>query len=282
MIIDAHNHPYYLGYNCDKLLANMQESGIDKTWLLSLETPEPEYPPSYYKHTWPSADGPIPFSACLEFYRAHPDRFVLGYAPDPRRPESIGRLEAAIDMFGVKVCGEIMLRMTYDNPDAIKLFRFCGKKGLPVIVEVNYGIGADGPWSGYWYGGDIEAFERAVRACPDTVFLGHGPGFWAHISGDDLYLKESYPKGDIVPGGKVVKMMRQYPNLWCDLSAGSGLNALKRNPAFAAEFLLEFQDRCLYGRDQFDNEHQRFLNGLKLPEEVLRKIYSENAQRLVP
>jgi hypothetical protein len=43
--------------------------------------------------------------------------------------------------------------------------------------------------------------------------------------------------------------------------------------------LLEFQDRCLYGRDQFDNEHQRFLNGLKLPEEVLRKIYRKKCAK---
>ena len=101
-----------------------------------------------------------------------------------------------------------------------------------------------------------------MKACPETIFLGHGPGFWAHISGDDLYDKHTYPNAELQPGGKLIDMMRTYPNLYLDLSAGSGLNALKRDPAFAKQFLLEFQDRALYGRDCFHNEHQSFLNGL--------------------
>jgi len=77
-------------------------------------------------------------------------------------------------------------------------------------------------------------------------------------------------------------MLHQYPNLYADLSAGSGLNALKRDPAFAGEFLLEFQDRVMYARDYFDNRHQEFLNSLELPGDVLAKIYAGNALRLVP
>lgn len=285
MIIDAHNHPNYLGFNCEKILENMNQNNIDQMWLLSLETPQHEYSPSYFKHGWPNEQGAIPFTACLEFYRQHPDRFVLGYAPDPRLPESISRLEAAISLYGVKVCGEIMLRMMYDNPDAIQMFHFCGEKGLPVIVEVNYGgmyaTNRRNERINYWYGGGIDAFERAIRACPETIFLGHGPGFWAHISGDELYQTYDYPVGDVVPGGRVVELMQQYPNLYCDLSAGSGLNALKRSPAFAKQFLLEFQDRCLYGRDQFCNGHQLFLNSLELPADVLHKIYAANAARLI-
>ncbi|PIP15908.1 MAG: amidohydrolase, partial [bacterium (Candidatus Ratteibacteria) CG23_combo_of_CG06-09_8_20_14_all_48_7] len=47
-------------------------------------------------------------------------------------------------------------------------------------------------------------------------------------SGDGQYDKTAYPAGKVVPGGKVVAMLRHYPNLYGDLSAGSGLNALKR------------------------------------------------------
>jgi predicted TIM-barrel fold metal-dependent hydrolase len=77
-------------------------------------------------------------------------------------------------------------------------------------------------------------------------------------------------------------MLRKYPNLYCDISAGSGCNALSRDPEFAIKFLTEFQDRVLYARDYFDNIHQEFLNGLGLPKEVLEKIYSGNALKLVP
>jgi predicted TIM-barrel fold metal-dependent hydrolase len=77
-------------------------------------------------------------------------------------------------------------------------------------------------------------------------------------------------------------MLHQYPNLYADLSAGSGLNALKRDPAFAIDFCIEFQDRLLYARDCFHNEHQEFLNGLGLSQDTMAKIYAQNALRLVP
>ncbi len=91
-----------------------------------------------------------------------------------------------------------------------------------------------------------------------------------------------YPTGKVAPGGEVPRMLRAYPNLMADLSAGSALNALSRDPEFARDFLIEFQDRLLYGRDYFDNRLQEFLDSLALPEPVREKIYSGNALRLVP
>jgi hypothetical protein len=120
-----------------------------------------------------------------------------------------------------------------------------------------------------------------VRACPQTNFLGHAPGFWAHISNDDLFDRDPYPKGPVLPGGSVTRMLQTYPNLFADLSAGSGLNALKRDPAFARDFLIEFQDRLLYARDDFNNALQEFLATLDLPEVVWAKITSWNAEQLV-
>jgi len=43
MMIDAHNHPYWFGMTADKMVADMDARGIDKTWLLSCETPESEF-----------------------------------------------------------------------------------------------------------------------------------------------------------------------------------------------------------------------------------------------
>ena len=288
MIIDDHNHPDWCGYDLDKYLANMDENNIDVTWLLSWEAPTSEYDPSYDNRTpiHYSPWGPIPFERCLSYKERAPERFVLGYAPDPRRPDAIDRLNSAVDMYDVKVYGELKIRMMLDDWDAIRMYRFCGEKGLPVLVHIDYEFdrGTPYPRPNYWYGGGIDAFERAIAKCPETNFLGHAPGFWSHISGDDLYDKTGYPKGKVQPGGKLIEMLRKYPNLYCDLSAGSGCNALSRDPEFAVEFLTEFQDRILYGRDYFDNIHQDFLNSIadKLPAGVLDKIYSGNALKLVP
>jgi len=286
MIIDAHNHADWHGHDLKKFLENMQEYNIDKTWLLSWECPPDEHDATYFYCTnVNSADigGPISFYRCLSYAERVPEKFILGYAPDPRRSTAIDSLKAAVEIHGVRVCGELKLRMMYDNPDAIRMYRYCGEKGLPVTVHIDYefSTGRNYPRPNWWYGGGIEAFERAIKACPETNFLGHAPGFWSHISGDDKYDKESYPSGKVVPGGKLVEMLRKYPNLYCDLSAGSGCNALSRDPEFAKGFLLEFQDRVLYARDYFDNVHQEFLNSLGLPADVLEKIYSGNALRLI-
>ena len=288
MIIDAHNHPDWHGHDLDRTLKNMDEFGIAATWLLSWECPVSEYDPSYRSvlpgQLFGDQNGPIPFARCLSYAERAPGRFILGYAPDPRLPDSIDRLKAAADIFDVRVYGELKLRMMYDNPDAIRMYHVCGQKKLPVIVHIDYEFNSSSkqPWPNWWYGGGIDAFERAVAKCPDTIFLGHAPGFWAHISGDDRFDKEAYPKGPVIPGGKLVDMLRKYPNLHCDLSAGSGLNSLKRDSSFAVEFIDEFQDRILYARDYFDNAHQEFLNSLGLSKETLDKIYSGNALKIVP
>ncbi len=298
-IIDAHNHPDWLGHDLPKFLANMDRFGIDKTWLLTWECPPDEYNPASYFPAMHFGDGsvyPVPFETCLRYKRAAPDRFILGYAPDPRRPEAIDQLQAAIEIHGVQVCGEIKLRMLYDNPDALHLFRFCGEKGLPVTFHLDYPIptGHRYPRTDWWYGGSIEAFERALQACPDTIFIGHAPGFWAHISGDDQYDKVGYPKGPVLPGGRLFHLFRTYPNLYADLSAGSAYTALTRDFSqledhpFSSEsgmtaepFFLEFQDRLLFGRDHFDDRMQTLLNNLELPTDVRHKIFSANAEALL-
>ena len=48
MLIDAHNHPNWHGHDADRLLANMEEHGIDQMWLFSWEVPATDYSPSYH------------------------------------------------------------------------------------------------------------------------------------------------------------------------------------------------------------------------------------------
>jgi predicted TIM-barrel fold metal-dependent hydrolase len=283
-IIDAHNHPDWHGHDLERFLANMHEHGIGKTWLLSWEAPCDEYDPEYNHIMLGDGTGPVPFARCLSYVERAPQEFVLGYAPDPRRPDAIDRLQAAIDVFGVQVCGELKLRMMYDDRDALRLYRFCGAHGLPVTVHIDYEFdsGRKYPRPNWWYGGGIEPFERAVAACPDTCFIGHAPGFWAHIAADGQFDTAAYPSGPVAPGGAVPRMLRQYPNLYADLSAFSALNALSRDAAFGCDFVLEFQDRLLFARDCFDGRLREFLEAADLPAEVLAKVYAGNALRLAP
>jgi predicted TIM-barrel fold metal-dependent hydrolase len=85
--------------------------------------------------------------------------------------------------------------------------------------------------------------------------------------------------------------MREYGNLYCDLSAGSGLNAFKRDPEYAAKFIEEFADRILFGYDicwiknihQFEaNEFfEKMLDDGYISAENYGKIMRYNAVKLL-
>jgi predicted TIM-barrel fold metal-dependent hydrolase len=65
---------------------------------------------------------------------------------------------------------------------------------------------------------------------------------------------------------------------------------LNRDRAYAREFLIRNQDKILWatdegwwsfgGKDKQMNQHYTFLEGLDLPDEVRRKIYRENSEKV--
>ena len=259
MLIDAHNHPNWHGFDAKKILQNMDDQGIDKMWLFSWEVSENEYSPNYHAVLPPDGVG-IPFKDVLAVLQCRTGE-IRGYMPHPKRPDAIDRLKAAVEIHGVKVASELKVRLSFDDPDALRLYEYCGEAKLPITIHLDYPIdhgNGSYPRPNWWYGGSIESLERAVNCCPKTIFIGHALGFWAHLSADDQFNAVSYPGGPILPGGKITTMLRKYPNLYADLSAGSSLRALQRDFEFSRKFLTEFQDRLLFGRDYFDTKLHGF------------------------
>ena len=94
----------------------------------------------------------------------------------------------------------------------------------------------------------FKEFEAMLKAYPKTRFIGHADAFWANVSGD--YANDvAYPSGPIKPGGITDKLLSDYPNLYGDLSANSGNNALSRDPDFTAGFLKRHEDKLIFGSD---------------------------------
>jgi len=134
----------------------------------------------------------------------------------------------------------------------------------------------------------IEQFAGLVARHPATTFIG------AHVGGYAENL------------GWVSALLARCPNLFVDISGR--LAELGRQPYTARRFFLEHQDRILFGTDVYPQlnwyrVYYRFLEtedeyfdynpgpvpfqgywkicGIGLPREVLRKVYFENARRIL-
>jgi predicted TIM-barrel fold metal-dependent hydrolase len=292
MIIDSHQHVYYHGVNPSGVIAEMDAFGIDVTWLLTWYLPPSQDAPGSHGAFNPCnlrPDGTHAGAILKELLEArdrYPDRFVAGYCPCPSEGSAPALFEAAYQMHGVRVCGEWSYRMLLDDPRSLELFHKAGELGCPVVLHIDapYLPDENGKrvYQTYWYGGGIGSLERALQACPKTVFIGHAPGFWRYISADADSDPATYPRGPVKAGGEVLRLLDAYPNLYADLSAGSGLGALKRDPSHAREFIARYADRLLFGRDAHGQELQLFLESLDLPEVVTAKIFFQNALSLVP
>ena len=114
--------------------------------------------------------------------------------------------------------------------------------------------------------------------------------FWSAISGDVTEKNwMGYPTGPVTPGGRLGEMLRKYPNLWGEISAGSGNNALVRDPDFGCRFMEEFQDRLLFGTDICRKQQevpqvttlQNALQAGKLSRTAFEKITHLNAEKLL-
>lgn len=291
MLIDSHQHVFWHGRDDKGLVADMDAHGIDLAWLLTWEIPVDEDNKHYHNILNPLAvrdDGThrgITLGDLIQTRDRYPDRFVVGYCPDPRLPNAPSLFEAAYKILGVRICGEWKFRTLFDDPRCINLFRKAGEFGCPVVLhlDVPFLLNDKGEmgYQSQWYGGTVANLERALQACPDTNFLGHAPGFWREISGDADQAATTYPTGPVVPGGRLYRLFDQYPNLHADLSAGSACRALSRDPAHAVKFITRYADRLTFARDYYGGELMDFLKSIDLPQDVRDKLYFKNAQRLI-
>ena len=184
-----------------------------------------------------------------------------------------------------------------DDPKCMVIYAASAEVGLPVLVHTDDAYCIDDP--------GLPGLENVLRAFSDLTFIAHGPGWWASISGDVTTREELNlrPTTNVVSGGAVQRLFDAYPNLYADLSASSGLNAIRRDPDYGPEFLIQYQDRLLFGTDTapapdpdampmqwpefvrkglFDNwGHFDFFPTLDLPPIVTRKIYQDNARRIL-
>lgn len=197
-----------------------------------------------------------------------------------------------------------------DDPRWDPIWQACGELGLPVLIHSGdpaaFFLPVDErnerweelhrrPEWGF-YGPQfpkreavLQQFHNVVARHPQTTFIG------AHVGGDAEDL------------AAVAAALDKYPNLYVETAAR--IAELGRQPYTARKFLVKYADRVLFGTDgprsaerlyphwrffeSFDEYFryseapfppQGFWNiyGVGLPDDVLRKIYRENAARIIP
>jgi predicted TIM-barrel fold metal-dependent hydrolase len=215
-VIDAHYH----FRSVDAALQHMNGAGIDRAVLLTASAQDAR-----------AASAPT-------------DKFVRFTSADVTQPNAIDLLRQAAAA-GTKGFGEMKFQGAADGPEMQRVYDLAAEVGLPVLLHIQE---YSDPASVGTFNTGIERLPALLRKNPRTTFIGHANSFWAHISAD-VPKDVAYPTEPVKPGGLTDKLLSDFPNLYADLSATSGRNALARSPEFTREFLRRHQDKLIFGSD---------------------------------
>lgn len=197
-------------------------------------------------------------------------------------------------------------RIKINDPRLDPVWAKCGELGIPVLIH-----SAD-PKS-FWEPHD-ENNERwlELKLRPGRKRGADNPASWETIIGEahDIFRRHSnttfinahlgWYGNDLATLGQ---LLDEIPNLYVGI--GAVIAELGRQPRMANRFFEQYQDRVLFGKDSYKPEeyptyfrvletddeyfpyYKRYhafwrMYGLDLPDPILRKLYYENALRIIP
>jgi len=304
-VIDMHSHAYALSDGgIDQAVANMDAVGIQKTIILS-KAHGAEFDSIYAAYA--------PYGDRFEIWCGFD---YTGFDQPGYGPDAVAELERCFNVgargvgelgdkgLGLLYCDPPAEGMHIDDPRMDPLLQKCAELGIPVNIhiaepkwmyeamdETNDGLMNAFSWrldnkeGIVGHQGMIDILENALKRHPETMIIA------CH------YANLSYDLGQLGT------LLSTYPNFYVD--NGARYAEVGSIPRTVAAFYKEFQDRIFYGTDmghavdmyrltirQLETADEHFyghdqygyhwaLNGMDLPDEVLRKIYFENAQRLL-
>ncbi|HQU92167.1 MAG TPA: amidohydrolase family protein [Pyrinomonadaceae bacterium] len=208
--------------------------------------------------------------------------------------------------FGMTVMDSKGKRVPVDDPRLDPVWDKCGELGIPVLIHTAEPATFFDPQDKYnerW----LELKQFPDRARPPERY----PTFEQLITEQENLFRK-HPKTNFINahlgwfGGDLVRLGKQldrFPNVVTEI--GAVIAELGRQPRFAREWFIKYQDRVLFGKDiwqpseyhvyfrvletsdeYFDYYRKRHafwkMYGLNLPDEVLKKLYYKNALRIVP
>lgn len=290
-IIDIHQHTNYGGRRDAafkqiaparthaELLSHQRALGVTKTILLPAGRPLQRASTLDGKAN--GLDGTVSGNDdALALARQYPDEFAFGANEVPDLADAPAVIEKYLKL-GAVVIGEQKFGIQCDSLEMQKLYRLAEAYQVPILLH----------WQVGSYNHGFERFHRMLEQFPRVNFIGHAQTWWANIDRAHVNdAKNLYPRGRVTAGGLTDRYLRDYPNMFADLSAGSGENAFKRDPDHARAFIARHQDKLMFGSDCVDVTGEPALcSGARqlaqirqfAPDKTAeRKILFENAKKL--
>ena len=197
-------------------------------------------------------------------------------------------------------------RVTVDDRRLEPIWEKCGELGIPVLIHTGE------PFQ-FWQPKDknnerwLELKQKPNRYRDPEIFPS-----WEQVMGEQQNVFRKHPNTIFINAhlgwlgndlAKLGKLMDELPNMYTEI--GAVLAELGRQPRFAREWFIKYQNRIMFGKDSWnpeeyyvyfrvlETEDEYFeyyrkrhafwkMYGLDLPDDVLKKIYYKNALRIIP
>jgi predicted TIM-barrel fold metal-dependent hydrolase len=278
-IIDIHQHLGYSGRPDDVFLKHQRALGATTTILLPAGRPASR--PSTHEGRANGLQAEARGNeACYEFARTHRGAYAFGANDVPDVAGATKEIEHYLRLGGVLIA-EQKFGIDCDSEPMQRIYEIAREFEVPVLMH----------WQHDMYNYGFDRFHKMLEKYPTVTFIGHAQTWWANIDRNHVDQSVLYPKGPVVRGGLTDRYLSDYANMYGDLSAGSGLNALTRDEEFTRDFVVRLQHKLVFGSDCSDHEgagakcqgSQTIAVIRRLaPTRVARKLLYENARRLFP
>jgi len=267
VVIDIHQHTNYSGRSDAELIAHQRKMGIAKTVLLPAGS------------QYGLAAGCGGNDTVVAIARRYPKEYLFFANELPDISDARHVIEKYLKMGAIGI-GEQKFPVEADSKYIDLIAAQAQEHQVPVLLHFEYKA----------YNLGFENFSKVLARHPKVNFIGHAQTWWGNIDKNHNQA-EMYPKSPVVPGGITDRLLSDYPNMYGDVSAGSGLNSMLRDEAHARDFLKRHQDKLLFGSDCNDREaNEADCLGLKIiaairrlapDDQVKRKIFRDNASKLL-
>jgi uncharacterized protein len=267
-IIDVHQHVQYSGRTDEVLIRHQRTLGVTTSVLMPSGDRGDGHPGGSGEH-----------EAVVSLCRAHPGEFVFFANEVSEHPDAPEIIERQLRKGAIGI-GEQKFRVECDSPHLWRIAEVAREFDVPILMHFQEGV----------YNRNIERFHRTLERFPTVKFIGHAQAWWANIDREHTP-GSNYPRGLVTPGGLTDRYLRDYPNCYADLSAGSGNNAIVRDEEHFRGFIRRHADKLLYGTDCSEGTGRaptcfaartlEAIRRLSPGKEVERKILYENARRVL-